>query len=246
MRSARVALVTGAARGIGYAVARRLAHAGAAVLLADLDAEGVAQAAERLAADGCLALGQQVDVCDPAQVRAMVAQALERWGRVDILVNNAGICPITPFEQLSLDEWNRVLGVNLTGAFLCSQAVVPPMRAQGRGKIINIASSAGQMGGLAVGAHYSASKAGLLGLTKSLARILAPHIQVNAVAPGTTETDMTRGWDRRTLERLTAQVPAGRLGQPEDVAAAVAFLASQEADYITGQTLSVNGGLLMI
>jgi len=238
--------VTGAARGIGYAVARRLAHTGAAVLLADLDAEGVAQAAETLAADGCLVLGQQVDVSDPAQVRAMVARALERWGRVDILVNNAGICPITPFEQLSLDEWNRVLAVNLTGAFLCSQAVVPAMRAQGRGKIINIASSAGQMGGLAVGAHYSASKAGLLGLTKSLARILAPHIQVNAVAPGTTETDMTRGWDQRTLERLTAQVPAGRLGQPEDVAAAVAFLASADADYITGQTLSVNGGLLML
>lgn len=246
MRSPRVALVTGAARGIGYAVARRLAHTGAAVLLADLDAEGVAQAAETLAADGCLVLGQQVDVSDPAQVRAMVARALERWGRVDILVNNAGICPITPFEQLSLDEWNRVLAVNLTGAFLCSQAVVPAMRAQGRGKIINIASSAGQMGGLAVGAHYSASKAGLLGLTKSLARILAPHIQVNAVAPGTTETDMTRGWDQRTLERLTAQVPAGRLGQPEDVAAAVAFLASADADYITGQTLSVNGGLLML
>ncbi len=246
MLSGKVALVTGAARGIGLAIARRLARAGAAVLLADQDEGEVGQAARSLAAAGLETRGHPVDVSSPEQVRAMVAWALGEWGRVDILVNNAGICPITPLDAISLEEWNRVLAVNLTGAFLCSQAVVPAMRAQGRGKIISIASSAGQMGGLAVGAHYSASKAGLLGLTKSLARILAPAIQVNAVAPGTTETDMTRGWDNRTLERLLAQVPAGRLGRPDDVAGVVLFLASEDADYITGQTLSVNGGLLMI
>ncbi len=246
MLSGKVALVTGAARGSGLAIARRLAQAGAAVLLADLDEGEVEQAARALAAAGLEARGQPVDVSSPEQVRAVVARALGEWGRVDILVNNAGICPITPLDAIGLEEWNRVLAVNLTGAFLCSQAVVPAMRAQGRGKIIKIASSAGQMGGLAVGAHYSASKAGLLGLTKSLARILAPAIQVNAVAPGTTETNMTRRWGSRTLERLLAQVPAGRLGRPDDVAGAVLFLASEDADYITGQTLSVNGGLLMI
>jgi len=153
---------------------------------------------------------------------------------------------MTSVEDISLEEWNRVLGVNLTGAFLCSQAVIPVMRAQRSGKIISIASNAGQMGGLAVGVHYSASKAGILGLTKGLARILAPDIQVNAVAPGTTESPMTNDWSRETLERLVRQIPAGRLGRPSDTAAAVLFLASGEADFITGQTLSVNGGLLMV
>jgi 3-oxoacyl-[acyl-carrier protein] reductase len=163
-----------------------------------------------------------------------------------VLVNNAGVCPITSVEEIGVNEWDFVLGVNLKGAFLCSQAVIPFMRQQRAGKIVNIASSAGQMGGLAVGLHYTASKAGLLGLTKGLARILAPDIQVNAVSPGTTESEMTSGWSQQAIDGIVRGIPAGRLGRPADVAAAVRFLASTESDFITGQTLSVNGGLLMV
>jgi NAD(P)-dependent dehydrogenase (short-subunit alcohol dehydrogenase family) len=242
----RAAIVTGGARGIGFEIGRQLARTGVRVLLADVDAHEVALAAGSLAAAGHTALGQRVDVTDPASCRSMAERALAEWGRIDILVNNAGICPITAVEAISLDEWNHVLAVNLTGAFLCSQAVIPAMRAQRCGKIVSIASSAGQMGGLAVGVHYSASKAGILGLTKGLARSLAPDIQVNAVAPGTTESRMTADWSDETKQRLLRQVPAGRLGRPADVAAAVVFLASEEAAFITGQTLSVNGGLLML
>jgi len=139
-----------------------------------------------------------------------------------------------------------VLGVNLKGAFLCSQAVAPFMRRQQYGRIVNIASSAGQMGGLAVGLHYSSSKAGTLGLTKSLARILAPEIQVNAVAPGTTETSLIENWDQGAVANIIKQIPLKRLGQPSDVAGAVLFMVSPQAAFITGQTLSVNGGLLML
>ncbi|GAH38811.1 unnamed protein product, partial [marine sediment metagenome] len=156
------------------------------------------------------------------------------------------ICPVTPFEEITVEEWDLVLGVNLKGAFLCSKAVAPIMRKQHSGKIINIASSAGQMGGLAVGLHYSASKAGIFGLTKGLARILAPDIQVNAVSPGTTESEMTSGWDQAATDSIVSKIPAGRLGRPIDVAAAVLFLASDVTEFITGQTLSVNGGLLMV
>lgn len=245
MLDTRVAIVTGAGRGIGFEIAGRLAAAGARVGLVDVNAEDVVQAAQRLQTAGHQALPVKADVSDEAQVKEAVRQVLDRWGRVDILVNNAGICPITPLLEISAAEWDRVLAINLKGAFLFSQAVVPAMRQQRYGKIINIASSAGQMGGLAVGLHYSASKAGMLGLTKSLARILAPDIQVNAVSPGTTESEMTRGWDEAAIQNIVRQIPAGRLGRPSDVAAAVLFLASDEASFITGQTLSVNGGLFM-
>jgi 3-oxoacyl-[acyl-carrier protein] reductase len=171
---------------------------------------------------------------------------MEQWGQIDILVNNAGIAPMTPLEEITVEEWDLVLSVNLKGTFLCSQAVIPTLREQGSGKIINISSSAGQMGGLAVSTHYSASKAGVLGLTKTLARNLAPHIQVNAIAPGTTESEMTREWGKETIAGLVRQIPARRLGQPSDVAAVALFLASDDSSYITGQTLSVNGGLLMV
>ncbi len=240
------AIITGAARGIGLEIARVLAQAGARVALIDLDKELAQQEGRQLRSDGYEAIHVAADVSDEAQVKVMVQEVLDVWGRIDILVNNAGICPITPLEAITAKEWDLVLGVNLKGAFLCSQAVVPAMREQGQGKIINIASSAGQMGGLAVGLHYSASKAGLFGLTKGLARILAPNIQVNAVAPGTTESEMTTGWTQKAIEGIISKIPAGRLGRPADVAAAVSFLASDEASFITGQTLSVNGGLLMV
>jgi 3-oxoacyl-[acyl-carrier protein] reductase len=162
------------------------------------------------------------------------------------MVNNAGICPITELDKITPEEWDLVLAVNLKGTFLFSQAVAPVMYKQKSGKIINIASSAGQMGGLAVGMHYTASKAAILGLTKSLARSLAPYVQVNAVSPGTTNTELISNWDEDTINRIVNQIPARRLGRPADIASAVRFLASDEADFITGQTLNVNGGLLMI
>lgn len=242
----KVAVVTGGARGIGFAIGLQLARASARVALADLNGDQVKQAAHELVDVGYEAMAIVADVSEVAQVRAMAQAVLDQWGRIDILVNNAGICPTTPVDEITPDEWDLVLGVNLKGAFLCSQAVIPTMREQCSGKIVNIASSAGQMGGLAVGLHYSASKAGILGLTKSLARILAPDIQVNAVSPGTTETDMTREWGQDTIDSIVSKIPAGRLGRPSDVAAAVLFLASDDAGFITGQTLSVNGGLLMV
>lgn len=245
MLEGKTAIVTGAARGIGREIAQRMAAVGARVGLVDVSAQELAQAARQLEGAGRRCLSLEADVADEAQVRAAVQQCLDRWGRVDILVNNAGICPTTPVSEITGAEWDQVLAINLKGAFLFSQAVIPGMLQQHSGSIINIASSAGQMGGIAVGLHYSASKAGILGLTKSLARILAPDIQVNAVSPGTTESEMTRGWDEAALRNIVRQIPAGRLGRPADTASAVLFLASDEADFITGQTLSVNGGLFM-
>jgi 3-oxoacyl-[acyl-carrier protein] reductase len=242
----QVAIVTGAARGIGFAIAQAFAEGKARVALVDLQADLAEQAAAQLRQEGCQAIAVAADISQPDQVARMVERVLEHWGRVDILVNNAGICPITSLEAITVQEWDLVMSVNLKGAFLCSQAVAPIMRRQKMGKIINIASSAGQMGGLAVGLHYSASKAGLFGLTKGLARILAPEIQVNAVSPGTTESEMTSGWDQAAIDSIVSKIPAGRLGRPDDVAAAVLFLASESAGFITGQTLSVNGGLLMV
>lgn len=241
----RVAIVTGAARGIGYEISCRLAEEGAAVAVVDIRFDEARAAANTLAAHGFPAIGLAGDISQAQVVRSMVHAIMTRWGRIDVLVNNAGICPLTPLEAIDEAEWDRVLAVNLKGPFLCAQAVAPIMQQQKTGKIINIASSAGQMGGLAVGLHYAASKAGILGLTKSLARMLAPHIQVNAVSPGTTESDMTAGWDAATLAGIVCSIPLQRLGQPADVAAAVLFLASDAANFITGQTLSVNGGLWM-
>ena len=241
----KVAVVTGAGRGIGFEIAQWLAEAGARVGIADIHEPELEGAVQQVLAAGYTALALRADVSDQLQVKAMVDRVFRRWGRIDILVNNAGICPLTPVLEITPDEWDRVLEINLKGAFLCSQAAIPVMTAQQSGKIINIASSAGQMGGIAVGLHYSASKAGLLGLTKSLARMLAPKIQVNAVSPGTTESEMTRSWDDTAINNIIRQIPAGRLGRPSDIAAAVLFLASDEASFITGQTINVNGGLVM-
>jgi 3-oxoacyl-[acyl-carrier protein] reductase len=241
----QVALVTGAAGGIGFEISSELAQAGARVAVLDVREADAKAAAQQLCDEGHEAIGLGVDVTRQDQVATAVQAVIAQWGRIDILINNAGICPVTSLADISEAEWDLVLGVNLKGAFLCSQAVAPVMRQQQRGKIVNIASSAGQMGGLAVGLHYSASKAGMLGLTKSLARILAPAIQVNAVSPGTTETNMIQDWDENAVANIVKQIPLKRLGQPSDVSGAVLFLVSPKATFITGQTLSVNGGLLM-
>lgn len=242
----RVAIVTGGARGIGAAIGRAFAQEGARVALADVDLAAAQRTAAELPPPGGPGLALAVDVADGKAIRAMVDQVRAEWGRVDILVNNAGICPLTPFEEITEAEWDRVLAVNLKGAFLCSQAVVGIMKAQRYGRIINISSVAGKMGGVMVGAHYAVSKAGLLALTWCLARTYAPYgITANAVAPATVDTDLTRAWPEEMRASLARSIPLGRLARPEEVAAAAVFLASEEAGFITGEVLDVNGGFLM-
>jgi 3-oxoacyl-[acyl-carrier protein] reductase len=237
----RVAVVTGGARGIGRAIGEAFAAAGAGVVLADID-----PAVLEPVGLPPRALAVVTDVSDGDSVHAMVEKVMQRYGKIDILVNNAGICPLRPFESISRAEWDRVMAINLTGAFLCSQAVAPLMKQAGYGRIINISSVAGKMGGVTVGAHYAASKAGLLGLTWSLARGYAPFgITANAIAPVTVETDMTSGWPGSALEQLRQTIPLRRLARVSDVAAAAVFLASEEAGFITGEVLDVNGGFLM-
>jgi 3-oxoacyl-[acyl-carrier protein] reductase len=243
MLNGKVAIVTGAAQGIGFAISEAFAQAGCQTVLLDINQPAAQKAAASLLAKS---IGLHADVSDPYSVNTAVAKAVETFGKVDILVNNAGICPIVPVEEITVDEWDNVLAINLRGPFLCSQAVIPIMQSQGKGKIVNISSISGQMGSIAAGLHYSASKAGLLGMTKSLARMLAPSIQVNAIAPGPVETEMTASWSDETKSGLVAMIPTGRYGLPAEIAAATLFLASDGADFITGQTISVNGGLLMV
>lgn len=241
----KVAVVTGGARGLGLAIAEQMALAGAKVALVDVKAELVREAARGLEAKGYAALPVAADVSDGTSVRAAVEAVVAAWGRVDILVNNAGICPLTPPEEITEAEWDRVLGVNLKGTFLFSQAVMPVMRRQHSGKIINMTSSAAQTGGLIAGLHYSASKGGIIALTRSLARLLAPEIQVNAVSPGMIDTPMTDGWSDATKDNALGQMPLHRMGKPADVAWAVLYLASEASDFVVGHTLAVSGGLYM-
>ena len=181
-----------------------------------------------------------------SKVKEMVQDVLARHRRIDILVNNAGICPTTPVEEIPEAEWDKVLEINLKAPFFLCQAVIPAMKEQRYGKIINIASIAGEMGALVAGCHYSASKGGMLTLTKVLARLLGPWgINVNSVAPGTIDSVMTADWSPEQRKMLTDRIPLGRLGQPIDIAQAVAFLASDESSFITGATIDVNGGALM-
>ena len=240
----RVAVVTGASRGIGRAVARELATTGTRVLAGARDQHADAVAAE-ITAYGGTAHAVSVDVMDSASVRHMIGTALDRFGRVDILVNNAGIARDQLLVRMKRDEWDAVLATNLTAAFTCAQAALRPMLKQRFGRIINISSVVGQMGN-AGQANYAASKAGVIGMTKSLAREVASRgITVNVVAPGMIDTEMTRAVMQASGEAWASKVPLGRLGTPEEVAAAVGFLASDKAAYITGQVVGVNGGLYM-
>ena len=240
----RVAVVTGASRGIGRAVARELATTGARVLAGARDQHADAVAAE-ITAGGGTAHAVSVDVMDAASVRRMIGTALDRFGRVDILVNNAGIARDQLLVRMKRDEWDAVLATNLTAAFTCAQAALRPMLKQRFGRIINISSVVGQMGN-AGQANYAASKAGVIGMTKSLAREVASRgITVNVVAPGMIDTEMTRAVMQASREAWASEIPLGRLGTPEEVAAAVGFLASDKAAYITGQVVGVNGGLYM-
>jgi len=242
--SGRTALVTGGSRGIGRAIAKQLASVGASVVACAR--EDHAQAVvEEIVSSGGTALAQSLDVTDADSIAAAVAATMDRVGRIDIVVNNAGIVRDQLTLRMKSEDWDAVLATNLTSAFRCSQAVLRPMLKQRYGRIINICSVVGQSGN-AGQANYAASKAGLIGFTKSLAREVASRgITVNVVSPGMIETDMTAALDSNVRGALAKQIPIGRFGAPEDVAAAVCFLASNEAAYITGQVLGVNGGMYM-
>jgi 3-oxoacyl-[acyl-carrier protein] reductase len=242
--SGRVALVTGAARGIGLAIATGLIRHGASVGLVDIDVKALQEAEQEL---GRRATAVEADVTRPLDVQRAVETTVSMFGGLDVLVNNAGICPLTPFSEITEDEWDRVMAVNLKGAFLCCQAAIPQLSHSGKhGRIVNIASVAGQMGGMLVGAHYAASKAGLIALTKSLSRLLSTDgITVNCIAPATTDSDMTAAWPEPLRAQVRSQIPLGRLGTPAEIAEAACFLAGDGAGFITGATLDVNGGLYL-
>lgn len=242
----KVAIITGGGRGIGRATGLALAAVGINIVVSDIDLPMAQETARLIAAKGVGSLPIQVDVSERASVSEMIGQTLAHFGTIDILVNNAGICPLRPFEETTEDEWHRVLDVNLKGPFLCCQAVVATMRQHRRGRIVNIVSLAGKSGGMLIGAHYAAAKGGLIALTFYLARQYARYgITVNGIAPATVATDMTSDWPAQAKQQLVASIPLGRLGTPDDVAAAVVFLASDAASFITGEILDVNGGLLM-
>ena len=242
--SGRVAFVTGASRGIGRAITLNLAASGASVLAGARDRHAEDVVREVVAAGGT-AEWVTLDVTDTESVTRAVGVALDRFRRVDVLVNNAGIVRDRLMMRMKPDDWDAVLATNLTAAFSCCQAVIRQMLKQRSGRIINISSVVGQSGNPGQ-TNYAASKAGLIGFSKTLAREVASRcITVNVVAPGMIETDMTAALDEHARNALLAQIPVGRFGLPEDVAAAVCFLASDEAAYITGQVLSVNGGVYM-
>ena len=244
----RVAIVTGSGQGIGHAIAERLARDGTQVVVADVNAEQARATAAALHAQGLQAISVTVDVTDAADVRHLVGHAVQVYGGVDILVNNAGVLRSTKVEAISPEEWDLVLDVNLKGAFLCAQAVLGTMVSRGGGRIVNMASMAGRATSTLGGAHYTAAKAGLLGLSRHLAREWAPYrITVNAVCPGIVDTPMVRqAVDAERMARVLASIPFGRLADPGEIANLVCFLASDEAAYITGASVDIHGGEMII
>jgi len=242
----KVAIVTGAGRGIGRAIAIALAREGANVIVNDVDLQTAEKVAKEINSMGQQALAIQVDVSDSKEVNRMVQLVIKKYKRVDILVNNAAIIRRGLIEDLKEEDWDKVIDVNLKGAFNCMKAVAGIMKKQRYGKIVNISSIAGKIGDLASAPCYGASKAGMTCLAKSLARELARYnINVNVVAPHAIETDMSKEWSEEKRKSIIAGIPLGRMGEPEDIAEAVVFLVSDKAKFITGEVLDVNGGCLM-
>jgi NAD(P)-dependent dehydrogenase (short-subunit alcohol dehydrogenase family) len=250
MLRGKVAIVTGAARGIGKATALAVARQGAQVAAVDIDAAGAQQTAAAVQQLGTAAVAGCIDVADPAQVNRMVEQVVAQLGRVDCLVNNAYISGgYAPVAETTDEVWNRVLAVNLTGYFNCARAAARVMIAQGGGAMVNLSSGAGLRGSISAGVQYSASKAGIIGLTKGLAADLAPQgIRVNCIAPGLIDTglgasDRWSGWTRAEVERYAQRdIALGRVGAPEDIADVVVFLLSDAARFMTGEVIVVDGG----
>jgi len=241
----KVVLVTGGSRGIGRAIAGSLAAEGASVVLAARDGARLAEAVEEITGAGGRADSVSIDVADRSSVTAATARVLETHGRVDGLVNNAGVTRDNLVLRMKDEDWDAVLATNLTGVFLCTQAVLRSMIKQRSGRIVNVTSVVGLMGN-AGQANYAASKAGVVGFTKSVAREVASRgITVNAVAPGFIDTDMTASTTDKAREAVTAAIPMGRVGRPQDVAGAVTYLISDAAAYVTGQVLGVDGGFRM-
>jgi 3-oxoacyl-[acyl-carrier protein] reductase len=242
----QVAIVTGAAQGIGQAISAALSQEGARLVVSDIQEDAAIAAAKQLTATGQEAIAIAVNVADEASVKAMVEKVLSSWGKIDILVNNAGITRDALLIRMKESDWDAVLDINLKGVFHCTKAVLSSMSKQRSGKIVNIASIVGVMGN-AGQANYVASKAAVIGLTKTTAREYASRgLTVNAVAPGFIETAMTAALSQDIRQRLMDQIPLGRLGTSQDVANAVLFLVSDQAGYMTGQVLHVNGGMLMV
>ena len=242
----KVIIVTGAGRGIGRAICLTLAKKGADIAVADIQTEDANKTVDIIKGLGRKAIFVKTDVSDEMSVKKLYKKVLDDFGTLDILVNNAGICRMIPILDIEVNEWDSIMAVNLRGTFLMSREAFRIMKENRHGKIINIASAAAKIGGLAAGAHYSASKAGVICFTKSLALQAAPYrINVNAVCPGPTATELTDAWGDETNQAFKEKIPFKDYGRPDDIAEAVAFLASDRASYITGEILDVNGGLVM-
>ena len=246
MNNKRVAMITGAAGGIGKSIALEMSRNDYDLAISDLNKEELSHVERKVIANSSRVISEMVDVTQSDQIKAFVNKSLKLFDRIDVLVNVAGICEFVSFDELEEGQWLKMLNINLIGTYSISKILSEHMTKQGGGKIINLSSSAGEDGGVLVGAHYAASKAGVINLTKSMAKILAPYnIAVNAVSPGPTETDMICGWSNEMREKIVSQIPMGRVGKPEEVASAVLFLADPASDYITGQVIRVNGGLIV-
>jgi 3-oxoacyl-[acyl-carrier protein] reductase len=242
----QVAMVTGGARGIGKAIALTFLREGAKVAIIDSDKERLEILKKEFEKENKEVIVIPCDITKGSEVNAMVDQVYKRLGRIDILVNNAGIIRRGTIDTVTEEDWDRVIEVNLKGTFNCCKAVSGIMKQEGYGKIVNVSSIAGKMGDITSAPGYGPSKAGVDALTKTLARQLAPYgINVNAVSPHAIETEMSAQWSEERQKEIIASIPLGRLGKPEDVANAVLFLASDEASFITGEILDVNGGALM-
>ena len=242
----KTAIVTGAARGLGRSIAENLAKEGVKVVLADILFPQVKKVAQTIKADGNECLGVKVDVSNLKDLDKLVKRTVQRFGRIDMVVNNAGICYRDTIEEISQKEWDQVLAVNLKSMFFLYQKVLPYMKRRRYGRIVNLASVAGKVGGVHVGAHYSASKAGVICLTKSMALHGAKYgINVNAICPGVIGTEMVRSITPKQIKTYEGMIPLGYIGEPVEVAKAVLFLVSEMSNYITGEITDVNGGFIM-